>query len=107
MVLNKQLKTGDSILSMRALARDLKVSVVTVQKAYENLQKDGFIETIHGKGSYISARNIDSYKKDGYRELEILAKEIIEHININSISLDELMKLLTEIYTEGRNIFEK
>ena len=44
--MNEDLKTGDSIPSMRVLARNLKVAVITVQKAYENLQKDGFIETI-------------------------------------------------------------
>ena len=55
--MNEDLKTGDSIPSMRVLARNLKVAVITVQKAYENLQKDGFIETIHGQRQfYISKK---------------------------------------------------
>ena len=81
--MDKELKTGDSIPSMRALARNLKVAVITVQKAYENLQKDGFIETIHGKGSFISARNIELQKIERYKEVEDLAKKIIKrHITI-------------------------
>ncbi len=93
--------TGDLIPSMRTLAKNLKVGVITVQKAYENLQRDGFIETIHGKGSYISARNIDLYKEEGYKDVEILAKEIVELIKVNSISIDDLLDLIKKIYSEG------
>ncbi|SPY36268.1 trehalose operon repressor [Peptoniphilus harei] len=68
--MNEDLKTGDSIPSMRVLAKNLKVAVITVQKAYENLQKDGFIETIHGKAVYIS-KNIELQKIETYKEVEI------------------------------------
>jgi transcriptional regulator, gntR family len=95
-----KLKTGDSIPSMRALARNLKVAVITVQKAYENLQKDGFIETIHGKGSFISARNIELQKIERYKEVEDLAKKIIKSIQSSSISIDELIDLIRKIYEE-------
>ncbi len=92
---------------MRALAKNLKVGVITVQKAYENLQRDGFIETIHGKGSYISARNIGLYKQEGFKDVEILAKEIVELIKVNSISIDDLFELLSKIYAEGENNIDK
>jgi transcriptional regulator, gntR family len=98
--MDEKLKTGDSIPSMRALARNLKVAVITVQKAYENLQKDGFIETIHGKGSFISARNIELQKIERYKELEDLAKKIIKSIQSSSISIDELIDLIRKIYEE-------
>ena len=94
------MKTGDPIPSMRALARNLKVAVITVQKAYENLQKDGFIETIHGKGSFISARNIELQKIERYKEVEDLAKKIIKSIQSSSISIDELIDLIRKIYEE-------
>lgn len=96
------MKTGDSIPSMRALARNLKVAVITVQKAYENLQKAGFIETIHGKGSFISARNIELQKIERYKEVEDLAKKIIKSIQSSSISIDDLIDLIKKIYEEGR-----
>ena len=98
--MDEKLKTGDSIPSMRALARNLKVAVITVQKAYENLQKDGFIETIHGKGSFISARNIELQKIERYKELEDLAKKIIKSIQSSPISIDELIDLIRKIYEE-------
>lgn len=100
--MDKELKTGDSIPSMRALARNLKVAVITVQKAYENLQKDGFIETIYGKGSFISARNIELQKIERYKEVEDLAKKIIKSIQSSSISIDDLIDLIKKIYEEGQ-----
>ncbi len=106
-VINEELKTGDLIPSMRALAKNLKVGVITVQKAYENLQRDGFIETIHGKGSYISARNINLYKQEGFKDVEMLAKEIVELIKVNSISIDDLFELLSKIYAEGEKNIDK
>lgn len=100
--MNEDLKTGDSIPSMRVLARNLKVAVITVQKAYENLQKDGFIETIRGKGSFISARNIELQKIETYKEVEDLAKKIVKSIQSSSISIDDLIDLIKKIYEEGR-----
>lgn len=100
--MNEDLKTGDSIPSMRVLARNLKVAVITVQKAYENLQKDGFIEAIHGKGSFISARNIELQKIETYKEVEDLAKKIVKSIQSSSISIDDLIDLIKKIYEEGQ-----
>jgi transcriptional regulator, GntR family len=87
---------------MRALAKNLKVAVITVQRAYENLQKEGFIETIHGKGSFISARNIELQKIEKYKEVEDLAKKIIKSMQSSSISIDDLIDLIKKIYEEGQ-----
>ncbi len=57
MIMSGELRTGDPIPSMRALAKSIHVSVITVQKAYEDLQRDGFIETTVGRGSFVSAQN--------------------------------------------------
>ena len=56
MIMSGELKAGDGIPSMRALAKSIHVSVITVQKAYEDLQRDGFIETTVGRGSFVSAQ---------------------------------------------------
>ena len=87
---------------MRALAKNLKVAVITVQRAYEKLQKEGFIETIHGKGSFISARNIELQKIEKYKEVEDLAKKIIKSMQSSSISIDDLIDLIKKIYEEGQ-----
>ena len=56
MIMSGELQAGDAIPSMRALAKSIHVSVITVQKAYEDLQRDGFIETTVGRGSFVSAQ---------------------------------------------------
>ena len=72
MIMSGELRTGDPIPSMRALAKSIHVSVITVQKAYEDLQRDGFIETTVGRGSFVSARNKDFYQEERQRQAEEL-----------------------------------
>ena len=70
MIIDGTLKTGDSMPSMRNLAKSLHVSVITAQHAYEDLQKDGFIETVAGKGTFVSAQNKDLLRKSSYGSLK-------------------------------------
>ena len=65
MIMSGELQAGDAIPSMRSLAKSIHVSVITVQKAYEDLQRDGFIETTVGRGSFVSARNKEFYQDFG------------------------------------------
>ncbi|MBR6585175.1 MAG: GntR family transcriptional regulator, partial [Firmicutes bacterium] len=69
-VMSGKLKQGDPIPSMRALAKSLHISVITVQRAYEDLQRDGFIVTAVGKGSFISARNQTFWQEEQQRLCE-------------------------------------
>ena len=62
MIMSGELRSGDPIPSMRALAKSIHVSVITVQKAYEDLQRDGFINTAVGRGSFVSAQNKEFYQ---------------------------------------------
>lgn len=78
MIMNGQLQAGDAIPSMRALAKSLHISVITVQKAYEDLQRDGFIETTVGRGSFVSARNRDFYQEEQQRKVEEFLQEAAE-----------------------------
>ena len=82
MIMSGELQSGDAIPSMRALAKSIHVSVITVQKAYEDLQRDGFIETTVGRGSFVSAQ---------------AAAEIGRTSNI---SLEKLTELLALFYQE-------
>ena len=70
MIMSGELKAGDVIPSMRALAKSIQVSVITVQKAYEDLQRDGFIETTVGRGSFVSAQNKEFYQEEQQRIAE-------------------------------------
>lgn len=95
-----ELQTGDIIPSMRALAKSLHVSVITVQKAYEDLQRDGFIETTVGRGSFVSAQNKDFYQEEQQRRAEEHLQEAAEIGRISNISLEKLIEILSIFYNE-------
>ncbi len=100
MIMSGELQTGDPIPSMRSLAKSIHVSVITVQKAYEDLQRDGFIETTVGRGSFVAAQNKEFYQEEQQRIAE-------EHLEIaaqigrtSNIPLSKLTELLTMFYME-------
>lgn len=98
MIMNGELKTGDAIPSMRALAKSIHVSVITVQKAYEDLQRDGFIETTVGRGSFVSAQNRDFFQEEQQRQAESRLEEAAEIARSCGIPLSKLAELLTMFY---------
>ena len=72
LIMNGTLSAGEALPSMRALAKDLHISVITVQRAYEDLTRDGFIETVSGKGSFVAAQN----KEFRYESYHILCPQV-------------------------------
>ncbi len=101
MVMRGDLKAGDPIPSMRALARSIHVSVITVQKAYENLQRDGFIETTVGRGSFVSALNKEFYQEEQQKRVEAHLQQAADIGHKNGIPLEKLIELLTLFYQGG------
>lgn len=99
-IMSQELQTGDPIPSMRALAKSLHISVITVQKAYEDLQRDGFIETTVGKGSYVSAQNKDFYQEEQQRKIEEHLQEAVDLGRSSGISLEKMTELLAIFYNE-------
>lgn len=100
MIMSGELKTGDSIPSMRALAKSIHVSVITVQKAYEDLQRDGFIETTVGRGSFVSAQNKDFYMEEQQRQAEEHLEAAAGIGRSAGIPLAKLTELLAMFYEE-------
>lgn len=100
MIMSGELQTGSPIPSMRALAKSLHVSVITVQKAYEDLQRDGFIETTVGRGSFVSAQNKDFYQEEQQRQAEDHLQIAAEIGRTSNISLEKLIELLSIFYVE-------
>ena len=100
MIIDGTLKAGDTMPSMRNLAKSLHVSVITAQHAYEDLQKDGFIETVAGKGTFISSQNKNFIREEQLRIIEQKIEDIAKIAKIYDVSLDELIKTLTIIYRE-------
>ncbi len=90
-ILAGTLAPGESIPSMRALAKMLKVSVITVQKAYENLKKEGLIESVVGRGTVVSAANKQALNEARRKDLETKIEEVLKLSKEMGLSLDELV----------------
>ena len=99
-IMSGELKAGEPLPSIRALAKSLQISVLTVQKAYDLLQADGFIETTAGKGCFVSAQNQDFYLEEQQKKIESHFTEAIEIARASGIPLDKMLNLLTLLYEE-------
>lgn len=100
MIMSGELQAGEAIPSMRALAKSIHVSVITVQKAYEDLQRDGFIETTVGRGSFVSACNKEFIQEERQRQAEEHLQAAVEIARTSNIPLEKLKELLTIFYEE-------
>lgn len=95
------LVTGDALPSIRALAKELKISVMTTKRAYADLERDGFIETIAGKGSYVSERNQDFLREELIRQIEVHLTKAVSISRLASMDQNELHELLDLLLEES------
>lgn len=99
-ILNGTLKEGDNLPSIRALAKDLKVSVITTKRAYEDLQKEGFISTVSGKGTFVSCTSKERLKEQNFKIIEKSLTECIFIAKAYGITLDEFREIVNIIFEE-------
>ena len=102
-IMNGTLKEGDPLPSMRSLAKDLKISVITTKRAYEELERDGFIESYTGKGSFVKRQNIEFLKEENLKEIEALLSKACDKAHQCDISAEELHDILDIIYGGADN----
>ncbi|NBJ91535.1 GntR family transcriptional regulator [Parablautia muri] len=100
MVMNGQLKEGDPLPSMRTLARELRISVITTKRAYEDLEKDGFITTVVGKGSFVKAADIRLVREEKLKEIEELLARAVSVAQQSSITRQEIEEMIEILYQE-------
>lgn len=100
LIRNKELKENDILPSVRSLAKELKISALTVKKAYDNLESDGFTITVHGKGTYVAATNTELLLEEQKKELEADLEQAIQKGRRCGIR-DEEIKELFELILEG------
>lgn len=86
--------------SMRLLAKELRISVITTKRAYAELEKDGFIDTVVGKGSYVRQANTELIKEEQLKLTEQSLSEAIAHAKKGGVTLPELIEILTLLYKE-------
>lgn len=101
LILSKELIPGEPLPSMRLLAKELRISVITTKRAYEDLERDGFITTVIGKGSFVSETNTELMKEEQYRKIEDYLSKAADNAKKSGIKLEELHQLLDMIYKEG------
>lgn len=99
-ILRGELAEKTTLPSIRKLAKDLQISVITTKRAYDELEKEGFIETFPGKGSFVASQNHELLKEKQLKLIEEKLSEIIEHSMAFNISVDELIQMLKLLYEE-------
>ena len=100
LIRNGELKENDNLPSVRTLSKELKISALTVKKAYDNLESEGFTVTVHGKGTYVAATNTELLLEEQKKELEADLEQAIQKGRRCGIS-DEDIKSLFEMILEG------
>ena len=100
MIMKGELKPGEPMPSMRILAKELHVSVITTQRAYEDLQRDGFIVTVPAKGTFVSDQNQEFIREENLRRIEKFLSDAAALGRENGMSLEELKRTLELVYME-------
>lgn len=99
-ILSGELKEGEPLPSIRMLAKELRISVITTKRAYDELERDGFIVSIPGKGSFVAGKNMELVKEEQLKNIEQLMQTIVEWSAPCQLSLQDLIDMLTLIYEE-------
>lgn len=93
-----ELDEEDSIPSIRALAADIKISVMTIKKAYDELEKEGYIKSVQGKGTFVAPKNTELAREQANKDIEKNIYKIIEIANKFNIAKEEIIDLFDFIY---------
>lgn len=100
LILDGRLNEGDMLPSMRNLALELRISFMTTKRAYEELERDGFIESYTGKGSFVKAQNFELFREEQLKSIETLLVEAGEKAGKIGLTMDELHELLDLVNSE-------
>ena len=100
MIVSGELRPGDPLPSMRLLAKDLRISVITTKRAYEDLARDGFITNVVGKGSFVAENNADLFREAVLREVESRLQEAVDRAKAAGLCREELQGVLDLLWEE-------
>ncbi len=100
MILNGELKEGDALPSMRLLAKELRISVITTKRAYEDLERDGFLTTVVGKGSFVAGTNRELLREEQLRVVEDHLQKAVDAAKGSGMTKEELTEVLNMLYEE-------
>lgn len=103
LILNGTLTEGEALPSRRFLAKELRISVITTKRAYEELEREGFIETVTGKGSFVAGQNIELIKEEQLKITEGYLIQALESSRLCGLSLEDLITMLTVLQESETN----
>ncbi len=99
-VITGQLKEGELLPSIRNLAKDLRISVITTKRAYDELEREGYIDTVAGKGSYVARKNMEIVKETYLKEMEEHMQKIISLAEVCGVEREEVIEMFKLISEE-------
>ena len=102
-IISGELVEGDALPSMRVLAKELKISIITTKRAYEELERDGFIESVTGKGSFVKGINSDIVKENMMFAIEELLDKAVDKALLGKVSCEQLTQMLELLYSDKKN----
>ena len=97
-ILSGALSAGDALPSMRVLAKELRISVITTKRAYEELERDGFLDNVPGKGCFVAPQNRELLREAQLRRAEEFLAQAVEEARKGGITLEELDEMLAILY---------
>ena len=99
-IVSNELKTGELLPSIRSPAKDLRISVITTKNAYEELEREGYVKTIPGKGTYVANKNKELIKEEQLQKIEGLIDTAVSIAKISGISKEEIREMLDILFEE-------
>jgi len=99
-IISGELKEGEPLPSIRKLAQELQISVITTKRAYEELEKEGFIDTVGGKGCFVAMQNKELLREKKMRMVEDTLSQAVAEAKLLGVRLNELKEMLTLLYKE-------
>lgn len=100
-IISGKLREGDMLPSIRTLAKDLRISVITTKRAYDELEKDGYIDTVAAKGCFVAKRNIEVIREEHLKEIESYMQKISDLASACNLSNNDLIEMLQLLQREG------
>ncbi len=97
-IMSGALSAGDALPSMRLLAKELRISVITTKRAYEELERDGFLENVPGKGCFVAPQNRELLREAQLRKVEEKLSQAVEEARKGAFPLEELHEILDLLY---------
>lgn len=102
-IIEGKLMAGDALPSMRTLAAGLRISVITTKRAYQELERAGYIENFLGKGCFVKQQNTDFLREEAVRQTEEMLEQVCKKARLCGLSADDLKEMVDLMYAEGND----